>query len=330
MSTMRYMLILILLFFILPGASSWSGEREAPQHADLAELVLRALEPRQAAPILAHLDAYRQGALDAETELAPQFHRYSPESGDGRALDYIANATLSIQENLTSRSTTAEDARRLGMIVHVLFDLTQPLHTGNGTIDAPYHAEYEAAAAKMAPTPTLQNLTYQRGNVTDLARDIARSSARRAAELEALLEDEGAWSPKIANLTNAALQDGAPRVAITLMNVLPTPPPPAEITSETTPTPTTPRGTGSTPTAFPTRPQLTVPISMGGPKDNTSPARDTPVSIFAPGRLYARAHRAVACSAEALTALPCTFRRRQTTIIRTREHFRSFPESGSP
>lgn len=280
MSTMRTTIAFILLLCIPPTASSWSGEQDEPHHADLAELVLRALDPRQAAPIRGHLDAYRRGALDAETELPPEYHRYSPDSGAGRALDHLANATVLIQENLTARNAIAEDARQLGIIVHVLFDLTQPLHTGNGTIDAPYHAEYETAAAKNAATPTLSNFAPQRGNVTDLARDIARTSARRAADLEALLADEGPWSSRIANITDAALHEGAPLVANTLANILPTPP------GEGTPpsragTPAGPRENSPTSTASPATPQPTVVAPTTAPNENTSPARETPVSIFA-------------------------------------------------
>lgn len=216
--------VCLFLLIATPAAIAWSGDADTPHHAELAELALDALDDDQAAPIQRNLEAYRAGALDADGELAPEFHRYSPETGKGRAIDYVTSASQRLVVNLTTRNATPEDARQLGIFVHVLLDLTQPLHTGNGTIDAPHHAEYETAAARASGTPELQPVPPEDGNVTTLARAIAEASARRAPELEDLLRKEGPWSQRLADLTNATLQDGTPRVARALASLLPLPP----------------------------------------------------------------------------------------------------------
>ena len=216
----------LLSLLTLPLAAGWSGEPDKPHHADLAEAALAAVDPDQAAPIRAHLDAYRAGALDADVELAPQFHRYSPTTGAGRALDYVERASARLNENLTARNATAEDARQLGILAHVLLDLTQPLHTGNGTIGAPHHAEYEAAAYDYAMKLKLEHAPPSEGNLTAIGLTLAATSARRADELASLLEAEGPWSERIENLTNAALSEGLPQVAAGLASLLPDPPSP--------------------------------------------------------------------------------------------------------
>ena len=258
--------IVLLIGLAAPTTVAWSGESEQPHHAELADIALAALDANQTAGIRAHAAAYRQGALDADVGLPPAFHRYSPGSGDGRALDYVENASRALQVNLSTRDPTQEDARQLGILVHVLFDLTQPLHTGNGTIDAPHHAEYEAAAYQNARDPAIPSVQPSRDNITLLTREIAEASATRAPELETLLREEGPWSARIAGLTNETLQDGAPAVARALAAVLPPPPEPP------TPPPETRTSTGtpvSSAAASPTDAITTSPMSTEGSKETS-------------------------------------------------------------
>lgn len=264
---------LAIVLAALPVASAWSGEPDRPHHADLGMLALEALASAQATPIMRHAEAYRAGALDADRELSPEFHRYSPETGDGRALHYVAKATARLQTNLTARNATEEDARQLGILTHVLIDLTQPLHTGNGSIDAAHHAEYEAAASEHARSPSIEQVSPRDGNITLLAQQIANVSAQRSAELELLLQEEGPWSLRIADLTNAALEAGLPHVALALATILPpptTPPAPAAIT----PTPTAPTQRAP-PSATTTTPAADTPPS-GSANDELA----TPVGIL--------------------------------------------------
>lgn len=263
-----------------PTNLAWSGDADAPHHADLAQLVLGALDERQTASILPHLDVYRAGSLDADGELAPQFHRYSPATGDGRAIHYVANASARLTDNLTARNATSEDARQLGILVHVLLDLTQPLHTGNGTIDAPHHAEYERAAAQASRRPTLEPVSPARGNFTMLAGEAAEASARRAPELEALLQKEGPWSPRIADLTNETLQDGAQRAARALASLLPaaensTSAPPATATERP------PRPSAPSPRAPPTVQEVRGPTTREWISEDRPTPGNGPMLLFA-------------------------------------------------
>lgn len=211
---------LALLLLLAPGAAAWSGEPEAPHHADLAEQALRELEGPRADELRQHLDAFRQGSLDADRKLPPGYHRYSPGSGDGEALDYIEAATARLHANLTRGPMTSEDARQLGILFHVFVDLTNPLHSGEGAIDAPYHAEYEDAAYHLAaPLPDLDEADTSRANLTRLAVEIARLSARHAPELERELDD-GPWNERIGEITNETLRESAPLLAQALANLL--------------------------------------------------------------------------------------------------------------
>lgn len=272
----------LLILMATPTTLAWSGDADAPHHAELAQLVLDALDERQTASISPHLDAYRAGSLDADGELAPQFHRYSPATGDGRAIHYIANASARLSDNLTARDATSEDARQLGILVHVLLDLTQPLHTGNGTIDAAHHAEYERAAALEGRTPDVQPVPPGGGNVTMMAGEAAEASARRAPELEDLLQKEGPWSPRIADLTNETLQEGAQRAARTLASLLPaaandTSAPPTRA-GETPPRPSVP--------SPPVTPPLTV-QEVNAPTASESISEDRPTPGNGPFLLVA-------------------------------------------
>lgn len=261
---MRIRLTFAVLLLAASSAQAWSGEPDRPHHADLAEHALGLLHANQTAGIRTHLDAYRKGALDADVELAPQYHRYDAATGNGSAILYIDRAASAIRSNLTDRDPTPEDARQLGILVHVLTDLTQPLHTGSGSINAPYHAEYEAAAyeqVRMVAASTEQLPTS--ANVTHLALQICRASAAHADELEALLADDGPWNADIARLTNATLQEGMPRVAAALAAILPAPPPPTPTPPAPSPTPTPP----ATPSAKPTKPLASVDESARGPDD---------------------------------------------------------------
>ena len=269
---MRWRLAGLVLLLTLSPARAWSGDPEAPHHADLAEHVLALLEPDQTQALRVHLAAYRQGALDADVELAPQNHRYDPVTGNGSALRYLDRAAPAMRENITTRNMTGEDARQLGIIVHVLFDLTQPLHTGTSTVSAPHHAEYEAAAYQNAPKlPDAPRASARAANVTELAEAIARASAARSVELEALLREGGPWSAEIANLTNATLREGTPRVAEALAAILPAPPPPPP-TPSTAPSTAPPVTTPSTPANVPSTPASTPPP----PGESTQTARETP------------------------------------------------------
>lgn len=260
---MRIRLTLAVLLLAASSAQAWSGEPEEPHHADLAEHALGLLHANQTAGIRTHLDAYRKGALDADVELAPQYHRYDAATGNGSAILYIDRAASAIRSNLTDRDPTPEDARQLGILVHVLTDLTQPLHTGSGSINAPYHAEYEAAAYDQVRTvaASAEQLSTS-ANVTNLAIEISRASAAHATELEALLTEDGPWNADIARLTNATLQEGMPLVSAALAAILPAPPPPTP-PPVPSPTPTPP----ATPSAKPTKPLASVDETARGPDD---------------------------------------------------------------
>lgn len=258
---MRIRLTFAVLLLAASSAQAWSGEPEKPHHADLAEHALGLLHANQTAGIRMHLDAYRKGALDADVELAPQYHRYDPATGNGSAILYIDRAASAIRSNLTDRDPTPEDARQLGILVHVLTDLTQPLHTGSGSINAPYHAEYEVAAYEHAlrVPPSAEQLPTS-SNVTNLALQISRASAAHANELEALLAEDGPWNADIARLTIATLQEGMALVGASLAAILPTPSPPPPVPSPTSTPP-------ASPSAGPTLPPASVEESARGPDD---------------------------------------------------------------
>lgn len=275
----RALLILVVLL-ALPAAHAWSGDPETPHHADLAAHLLGALDEEQARDLREHLAEFRQGSLDADVELAPQYHRYNPETQNGSALRYLDRAVPALRENLTARAMTAEDARQVGIVVHVLFDLTQPLHTGNGTIDAPHHAEYETAAYSRAALPPItRRATDSEGNVSEIAASIARESARQAAQLEALLRADGPWNDEIGLLTNATLREGTPRVADALALILPAPPAAPPTPSVTPPTQDEQEeGTVATPTS-PTI--AATPTQAGGPPDESAlRAREIPSPAY--------------------------------------------------
>lgn len=217
----RFPILLAILLLLAPSATAWSGEPEAPHHADLAEHVLGELEGDRADELRRHIEAFRQGSLDADVELPSGYHRYSPESGDGEALDYIEAATARLHGNLTRGPMTSEDARQLGILFHVLVDLTNPLHTGEDAIDASYHAEYEELAHELAaPLPDLDEVDTSHANITRLAMEIARLSARHGEELERELDDDGPWNERIGEITNETLEESAPLLAQALANLL--------------------------------------------------------------------------------------------------------------
>lgn len=218
--SLRSLALAAAVLLLLPSAGGWSGDAATPHHADLAELALRSLPPEQVEAILPWLAAYREGAIAADTTLDAHYHRYEAQTGEGGALLFLDRAVLSWRAGLVDGRIDEADANVLGTIAHVLFDLSQPLHTGTDAIGGRGHREYEERAYDLArvPSPIVRPID----DVSEEASRLANASADLAPELLSELDrEDDQWSPRIGQITHEALAEGAASVASILHQLLP-------------------------------------------------------------------------------------------------------------
>lgn len=206
---MRLLVSLLASTLVLGSAAAWQAAPELPHHADLAERAAQHLPPEQRSLVMAHLEAFRRGALDPDgitdpaAEVHTFYHTYEPVEGDGGGL-YQARLALH-EAAMAMREGERDDevAYRLGFLTHFVTDLSVPYHTADGFYDEEQHGPYETEAYRrqhreLAPSRAPREIADTEAYLIDVATRSAAQAERLSAAWDAA---EGAWTPEIDAIT---------------------------------------------------------------------------------------------------------------------------------
>lgn len=198
----------------LPTADAWAGEPHAPHHAELAVQAAALLPPEERALIMAHQDAFRQGANDPDRVVDPYYHREDSADPEWGGAAEMAEESYRKAVAALRAGDAEEAAYQLGFMSHFLLDLSQPMHAGGwDAIANEWHSEYEEAAHAHADELRLDVRTHTPTPRApqDAALQVVHASSARWPALERALEATGdgePWSDEVARQTEDALEVG--------------------------------------------------------------------------------------------------------------------------